>query len=741
MYRDFLIRRVQIIFLCFTVVFLFMLVGMVITKSAHIAPYEVPKAEASYQFAVTGGARVTGTAPAILGVTAAATEGVNMGDWRGAIADDNLHFGITSTAAGYNAYLDIAGVELNNANQLIIQTEFDLDATIPTTLIQICDYVSSTGVNAVADAQCPGGGWRNLNLNDAVINTATPSTYAFHVHNGYWNNTATTSINTPLANFTGASSTIRIRYFSTTNTTSVVHIDYLRVHAVINPIYQASAAIQLNGGTILGDYTQTLFGGVGQTGIDGVHFRVPGTVGSISDFYLSYDEVRTYPGANTILLRASYSCSATGINHRPKIYNFTTGLWEDLTTASIACSTTVTTNAWAKHNVTISDYVSNGEIRIGWYGLSNGTQEIRIDMAYVTLGTTNSDSQGEVSFGSVSAGTVDNTHTLDMTGTASTWNILSANESNTQAFAMYGNDSDNDTVLEEASAANINFDLTVPARSTVTGIFYAGRFMSGTQGTVQLGLKDYANITGVLGGWTAVGAGGTTALTYTDNVVTNTAASGGSAGYNINPEDHHDTVNDKMNLRLRTSAAGASTTNSVAQWDFAMVSVQWVEPRNEPSLTFSISDTTIGFGSLFSGVTNFATSDTLGSVSTNTIAHTLTAATDSVNGYVITLDGTTLSSGVLIIEPIGSMSTNATVGEEQFGLRATTTSGTGTVVSPYNSNEQFAFATSSFPDVLATGLGDNQVSIYDIQYMANIAPATESGSYTGRVTYYITGLY
>jgi hypothetical protein len=709
----------------------------------HIDPIPEPKkAEATYQFAPTSGTIVTGSNPAILGATVAATEGVNMGDWRGAVADDNLHFGITSTTGGYNVYLDLGGFQLNNANAMIIQTELDEDATAPNTLVQICDWVSSTGVHNAADAQCTGGGWRNLNLNDTTIAPAAATAYSWQIYNGYWNTSATAPINTPLTNFVN-SGNVRIRYYSVTNTTSVVNIDYLRAYAVVNPVYGASGATQITGGTPLGDYTLANHGGVTQTGIDAVHFRVPGTGAAISDFYLSFDDVRTYTGANTILVRASYSCSAVGINHRPKIYNFTTTSWEDLSSTAITCATAVATNAWAKNNITMSDYVSNGEIRVGWYGSGVGTQEIRLDMIYVMIGATNTDGTGNITFGSNSAGTVANTRTLDMTGTASTWNILSADESNTQAFATWGNDGDNDATVEEASAANMDFAVTVPDNTAPTGVFFASRYMSGVAGTVAVGVRDYGGHTGTVGGWSTVGAGGTTALTYTDNVVAASVNSGGHAGWNTSPEDYFDTVNNKMNVRLRTSASGATTNNSVAQWDFAMVSLQWVEVPKVQTLTFSISDNTVGFGALQTTSARYATGDSVGSGSDTTSAHTLSVSTNADSGYTVTLDGSTLSCAACAgatVSAIGGTTAASSPGSEQFGLRGTVVSGNGTVSAPYNTSD-WAFDSASFPDAFATGAGDSVTSVFGLRYLANIATVTEPGQYSANVTFVVTASY
>jgi hypothetical protein len=68
-------------------------------------------------------------------------------------------------------------------------------------------------------------------------------------------------------------------------------------------------------------------------------------------------------------------------------------------------------------------------------------------------------------------------------------------------------------------------------------------------------------------------------------------------------------------------------------------------------------------------------------------------------------------------------------------------SGTGTVSGPYNQSSEFAFDTASFPDVVATGGGDNTPTEYGIRYLGNITSSTDAGSYNGVLTYTVTASY
>ena len=199
-----------------------------------------------------------------------------------------------------------------------------------------------------------------------------------------------------------------------------------------------------------------------------------------------------------------------------------------------------------------------------------------------------------------------------------------------------------------------------------------------------------------------------------------------------------------MNIRLRTTAAGASTTNSVAQWDFAMTSIQWVDTTAIPSLTFNLSDNNVGFGNASAVTARYATDDAVGTTTSSAIAHALSVSTNAVGGYVVAIDGTeplclTSCSGASI-DAVGPIATTTNVGTEQFGLNLSTTVGAGVVSSPYNT-VNWAYGTSTFPATVATGAGDDTTSTFAVRYMTNISALTESGDYAAVVTYRVTGTF
>lgn len=156
------------------------------------------------------------------------------------------------------------------------------------------------------------------------------------------------------------------------------------------------------------------------------------------------------------------------------------------------------------------------------------------------------------------------------------------------------------------------------------------------------------------------------------------------------------------------------------------------------SLSFNVSDNTIGFGSLTSASARFATGDLLGS-GAETEAHTLTASTNAFSGYTITVQGATLTSGVNTISAIGGTNTASAAGTEQFGLRMTATGGSGAVTAPYAASG-FAYAgtASTASQVASAATGDSIATTYSVRYLANVANNTLAGNYQATLTYIIT---
>ncbi len=162
----------------------------------------------------------------------------------------------------------------------------------------------------------------------------------------------------------------------------------------------------------------------------------------------------------------------------------------------------------------------------------------------------------------------------------------------------------------------------------------------------------------------------------------------------------------------------------------------------DQSLTFTISDNSIGFGSLSATAARFATGDTNGTGS-ETEAHNIVVGTNGNSGYTLTVNGATLTCnagstcGSNTIAAIGASNTASSPGSNQFGLRATATGGSGAVSVPYAA-AGFAFDTAAFPDEVAASTVASVNTTYSVRYLANIAVDKQAGAYSATLTYTAT---
>lgn len=535
----------------------------------------------THVFLPTASNLTTGTTVNITGSGGASGEGTNLGSWRALLAPDSLHWTFNSTASGMNAQIDFSNVSLNGANSIMMQTTFDQDATVPNAVMQICDWVSSSSVDNAADAQCTTGGWRTINNRKAGANNTSPATFTWQIYDGFWNSSSNTAVSTPLTNFVNGSNVVKVRFYSTTNTTTNFALDSVAIIPMINSLYSPAGLTNLGSGSVTNTYSNvnSYLGAVIGSGSsaqfpsDDNRVGVAGTAGSISDSYFTFKNIKTIPGMNTIMVRAEHRCSTTGINYKPKIYNFQSGQWEDLSTANIACSTTDATNVFAKNNVDLSNYLNNGEARIGWYGLANSTLSIETDVMYVMVGMTNSDaSECDISFGTLSAGSCSDTRDIDTPGTTSSWNILAEDESTNQGHDYYGYDTDNNSSQLESRAGHVKFNMPYLVNGPLIGFNWGFRYLAGSAGSVQGGIRDYGASSSNLGGFTQVGNAASASYVYTDPFASNSPLP-----FLTNPEAHRDPLGERMWVRMRTSTANSTANNAIAQWDFAFIAPIWIE--------------------------------------------------------------------------------------------------------------------------------------------------------------------
>lgn len=158
-----------------------------------------------------------------------------------------------------------------------------------------------------------------------------------------------------------------------------------------------------------------------------------------------------------------------------------------------------------------------------------------------------------------------------------------------------------------------------------------------------------------------------------------------------------------------------------------------------PSITFSISTTTLYFGGLSSFVTRYASWNNVDGSGSEVEAHTIAVRTNTLNGYTVNVQGSTLISGLNAITPIGNINTAPAVGTNQFGLRMVASGGVGSVTSPYEAlGFAYAGSASSTSQVASASTGDNATTTYSVRYVANVTGSTTVGEYVTNLVYVAT---
>ncbi len=190
--------------------------------------------------------------------------------------------------------------------------------------------------------------------------------------------------------------------------------------------------------------------------------------------------------------------------------------------------------------------------------------------------------------------------------------------------------------------------------------------------------------------------------------------------------------------------ANVASSNELGTLSVAIIpnSIVAVSAEVSSSLNFSISSNALYFGNLNSTGACFAKNTDPGYVTcpqtTEAEAFNMVAGTNGATGYTISVQGDTLKSGVNTI-PALSANTASAVGTEQFGMRMTSTGGSGTVSVPYAA-AGFAYAgTPTVSGEVARSTIPSANTTYSVRYLANISAVTKAGSYNTSHTYVATG--
>jgi hypothetical protein len=224
------------------------------------------------------------------------------------------------------------------------------------------------------------------------------------------------------------------------------------------------------------------------------------------------------------------------------------------------------------------------------------------------------------------------------------------------------------------------------------------------------------------------------ATTLCDTIIPDIDLTGNSIGFDTIVDISGLDTSTYNKICLRADFIDIGATPDLLDW-----TVTW---GGNQKISFTLSDTTIGYDLLSESVVRYATGDETGS-NFSVAAHSVEGSSNASNGYVIELSGSELTcqncDNAHSIRSIGGVATASALGTEQFGIRASSL-GTGVVSSPYN-NVNHAYDFANFPDETLTGIGDDTITTYDIEYLGNISPLTSAGEYTATLTYTIHGIF
>lgn len=234
------------------------------------------------------------------------------------------------------------------------------------------------------------------------------------------------------------------------------------------------------------------------------------------------------------------------------------------------------------------------------------------------------------------------------------------------------------------------------------------------------------------------------------------------------PQSNNCTFYVRITTYASTDTTGASTDiGSVAASTATPIVLNGYMPESLVFCTGGTVSTTAGVpdcSTATSGTVAF--NQDFSPTATASTTSQMAASTNAGTGYQITATGLTLKSGLNSITAIGAASANSVQGTGQFGLNVVLNDGSpvvpysnapviaasanpapaangtnlrGQAVSPYNSDDEFAFnSTDSVADSGNGGLGGTDAQIFTVSYIVNVPGSQPAGSYTTTLTYICT---
>lgn len=218
--------------------------------------------------------------------------------------------------------------------------------------------------------------------------------------------------------------------------------------------------------------------------------------------------------------------------------------------------------------------------------------------------------------------------------------------------------------------------------------------------------------------------------------------------YTLNNITNPTATNTSYFVRITTYTASDGVTGPV---DNGTVALSTAEPVQLTGVTpeilvFCVGTTIVGNCTTIAGDTiDFGD---FSPTSTRTGTSVMQAQTNAAGGYVITVNGSTLASGINTIPALATQTTSI-IGTSQFGmnLRANGTPvvgtnptgvGIGGVVANYNTPNLWRYGSG---EAVASAPAPTNENTYTSSYIVNIGGAQAAGVYTATMTYICTASF
>jgi hypothetical protein len=504
----------------------------------------------------------------------------------------------SDSAAALDLYLVMATTTIpSSANKIIINTRAAASAASPDISFMICDFATSTGVYGTTTQCNSPGGWRVINHARWPYDFSAANTqnyFQFEIYDGYFTASVSslTPISTPISNFfqNGAAKIRVLERGGTSNLSFYWEFCQLEL-AASNNYFPAGFATSTSATVESGGFISLVAPDGSGTGAcihtdsnaSNTCHGITSTAGQTLNFYYPFKVATPYQGANAIFIDTRINNSSASAAGQLRIYNFSTGLWEVLNTGDLdAAATTLYRFQFIKQVNNWADYISGGEMRIGYYSPYTTSFTVRFDYLEVYLGSViNSNTVSDVTSGSIYDGDPFNTDNLDTTQTYSettypniTWRI-----------SGFGK---NSATFDGASsqASSLKFPMSIPTNGLPTDLVWIVKAgVDSTSFDQRVRLKNFSGdydiaydtkvtfpagvaATGPLAA--SAGVGGMEVYYFDGAITANAAPYKGY--YVLSPERYFDPIDNSVRLQLHTFSL-LYATRGLFTWDAAFVSM------------------------------------------------------------------------------------------------------------------------------------------------------------------------